>query len=344
MANGRGQEIPVIDVGGLLADGSGAAAEAIAGEVRAACLGTGFFYISSHGISEDLVAEVFAANRSFHARPLAEKLKIKLHLWHRGYQPFATSTLKSSARFAPAQHANQLESFFLRHEVSPDDPGYRVAELMGPNQWPDDPIFRDAVGRYDRAVRELGLKLLPVFAIAVGERPDFFDRFFDPPSTALRLIPYPPAPEARPVDLFGLHPHTDYGFLTILAQDDVGGLAVQRVDGSWIETPYIPGTFVLNIGDVLARWTNDQFNSTPHRVTNTSRFRDRYSVGMFFDPNIEATIRCLDGFAGGAKPVNYGPIRYGDYFRLRLDANYPDRVGAADPDISEAEETSFRGG
>ncbi len=328
MASGGPDRIPVIDIGGLLSEAPGAAVEAIGEKVRAACLGTGFFYVSGHGIAEDLVAEVFAQNRSFHARPLDEKLKIKLNLWHRGYQPFATSTLISSARFAPAEQPNQLESYFLRHEVAPADPGYRVKELMGPNQWPDDPAFRDVVGRYDAAVRPLGHRLLPVFSVAVGERPVFFDRFFDRPSTALRLIHYPPAPAAGPEDLFGIHPHTDYGFLTILAQDDVGGLEVQRVDGSWIEVPYLPGTFVLNIGDILARWTNEVFNSTPHRVTNKSTRRDRYSVGMFFDPNIEAAVSCLDGFSGDAATVKHAPIRYGDYFRRRLDANYPDRVGA----------------
>ena len=329
MTTGNGGEIPTIDIGGLFSDRPTAAAEAIAAEVRAACLGTGFFYLAGHGVPEDLIAEVFQANRAFHARPLEEKLEIKLNNWHRGYEPFATSTLVSSARFSPAQSANQLESFFLRHEVSPADPGYQVKELMGPNQWPDDPVFQDAVARYDAAVRELGLRLLPVFSIAAGERPDFFESYFDPPSTALRMIHYPPAPPAGPDDLFGIHPHTDYGFFTILAQDDVGGLEIQRVDGSWIETPYIPGSFVLNIGDILARWTNAVFNSSPHRVINKSRHRDRYSVGMFFDPNIEAVIRCLDGFADATTPAKFEPIRYGDYFGLRLDSNFPDRVGVA---------------
>ncbi len=327
MGTGRRDRIPVIDIAALLSEPR--QVEGIAELVRDACLGTGFFYVSGHGISEDLIAEVLAQNRSFHARPLTEKLKIKLNQWHRGYQPFATSTLVSSARFAPAGQPNQLESYILRHEVAAGDPGYRVKPLMGPNQWPDEPTFRDVVGRYDAAVRALGQRLLPVFSVAVGEGADFFNRFFDPPSTALRLIHYPPAPKARPDDLFGIHPHTDYGFLTILAQDDVGGLEVQRVDGSWIEVPDLPGTFVLNIGDILARWTNEVFHSTPHRVVNPSSARDRYSVGMFFDPNMDAVVDCLDGFSGGGATVKHAPIRYGDYFRLRLDANYPDRVDVA---------------
>ena len=329
MARGHADEFPVVDLGALFSEPADDAVGSIAREVRAACLGTGFFYIANHGVAEALIAEAFAANRAFHARPLAEKLALKLNLWHRGYQPFATSTLKSSARFAPATRANQLESFFIRHEVSPSDPGYRVKELMGPNQWPDDAGFRDVVGHYDAALTALGLRLLPVFSVAVGEGPGFFGRYFEPASTALRLIQYPPPPEDRPDDLLGIQPHTDYGFCTILAQDDVGGLEVQRVDGSWIEAPHIPGTFLLNIGDILARWTNEVFNSTPHRVVGRQAGRGRYSMGMFFDPNIEAVVRCLDGFAGGATAAKHAPVRYGDYFRHRLDNNYPDRVGVS---------------
>lgn len=322
----RVQEIPIIDVKDMVESPSPQAFERVANEIHAACTTIGFFYLSGHGVPAELVAEAFEANRRFHEKPMEEKLAIKQNRWHRGYQAFASSTLKSSARFESARHPNQLESFFVRHEVSPDHPDFERKPLQGPNQWPDDPWFVDVVRRYDAATRDLGLKLLPAFSLAVGEDPGYFTRLFAPPSTTLRLIHYPPAPPVRPEDLFGIHPHTDYGFLTILAQDDVGGLQVQRVDGTWIDAPYIPGTFILNIGDILARWTNDHFNSTPHRVINKSGNRDRYSIGMFFDPNLETTIETLGRFAD-LQPGKYQPIRYGDYFTMRLDANYPDRVG-----------------
>lgn len=316
--------IPVIDVADLVADA--AAAPRVAEEIRAACTSTGFFYLSGHGVPADLVEEAFEANRRFHARPMEEKLAFKQNRWHRGYQPLASSTLKSSARFEAARHPNQLESFFLRHEVAPDHPDYERKALQGPNVRTDDPWFNDVVARYDAATRDLGLKLLPAFSIAVGEDPGFFGRLFDPPATALRLIHYTPAPADRREDLYGIHPHTDYGFLTILAQDDVGGLQIRNLDGEWIDAPYVPGTFILNIGDILARWTNDRFNSTPHRVINKSSDRDRYSIGMFFDPNLDTLIETLPRFAD-LHPGRYEPIRYGDYFAMRLDANYPDRAG-----------------
>jgi isopenicillin N synthase-like dioxygenase len=317
--------IPIIDISGI---DEREALERVAPAVRDACVDTGFFYLTGHGISQSLIDAAFAASRWLHARPDAEKLAIKLNRWHRGYQPLASSTLKSSQRFAPAQHPNQLESFLLRHELSPDAPGYGTRPLMGPNQWPADAMFRDAITRYDAAVRALGHRMLRIFAVAVGEAPGFFDRFFAPASTALRLIHYPPLPEARPDELYGIHPHTDYGFLTLLVQEDVGGLEVRRPDGSWIQAQPMPGTFVLNVGDVLARWTNDRFNSTPHRVVTAGANRDRYSIAMFFDPHIDALVEGLPRFvreAGGAK---YPSIRYGDYYEMRLEANYPDRVGS----------------
>ena len=103
---------------------------------------------------------------------------------------------------------------------------------------------------------------------------------------------------------------------------------IQRVDGSWIDAPYLAGSFILNIGDMLARWTNDRFNSTPHRVINKSDRLDRYSIAMFFDPCLDSVIETIPRFAE-LQPGRYEPIRYGDYFTLRLDTNYPDRVGVA---------------
>jgi isopenicillin N synthase-like dioxygenase len=318
--NASSYEIPVIDIGGTpLAN--------LARQVDAACRSAGFFYVANHGIPAEVVEAAFEANRRFHARPLDEKSRIKLNKWHRGYQGFAGSTLVSSARFAPARHPNQMESFFLRHEVDPRDPAFMVAPLQGPNQWPDDPWFQRVVKAYDDGVRGLGFRLLEIFSAAVGQEAGFFARRFSPPATCLRLIHYPPAPEKRPEDLYGSHPHTDYGFLTILAQDDVGGLQIRRPDDTWLAAPVIPETFVVNIGDALARWTNDQFNSTPHRVINASTSRSRYSIGYFFDPSLGTEISCLPGFAGQVMPAKYPAIRYGDYFSMRLDANYADRAG-----------------
>ncbi|MCC7272707.1 MAG: isopenicillin N synthase family oxygenase [Alphaproteobacteria bacterium] len=320
MKDGHG--FPIVDLGRRDDRAPLAAQGAIAAAIRRACDASGFFYVTGHGVPEAWIADAFAANRRFHALPAAAKSALAMNRWHRGYMGFGTAKLTSSARFAPARRPNQMESFFVRHEVAPDDPGRRAgAPLQGPNQWPDDPWFRTAVTRYDAAMRRLGASLLPALSIAAGEAPDYLAARFDPPSTALRLNHYPPAPADRPDDLFGSHPHTDYGFLTILAQDAIGGLEVRMPDGGWRPAPHLPGTFILNIGDAFARWTNDAFNSTPHRVVNASSERDRYSIAYFFDPALETVIECLPRFRSD-RPAAYAPVRFVDYFTARLDANY----------------------
>jgi isopenicillin N synthase-like dioxygenase len=321
MSTGNG-EIPVIDIGSLVDGGSDAAVASIGAQIREACTGTGFFYLSNHGVPADAVADAFEANRRFHARPLEQKLRLKRNQWHRGYVAVGGTVAKSSQRFESTSRPNQVESFNARHEVAPDDPDYKKKALQGPNEWPDDPWFVRAFKRYDAAVRALGLKLLHPVAAAVGAPRGWFDAFFDPPSTNLRMMHYPPGPAMRAEDQFGLHPHTDYGFLTILSQDSVGGLQVERAGGGWIPAPVIPGTFIVNVGDMLARWTNDVFNSTPHRVISPAVSVDRYSMALFFDPNVDAEIACLPQFVSASRPARYEPVRYGDYYAMRLDSNF----------------------
>jgi len=316
------RELPVFDVSPLRR-GEPGALERLGAQVADACTQIGFLYVTGHGVEPTLLAETFAANRRFHARPLADKLAIKLNRWHRGYQPLGGSTLTASARFAPASAANQLESFFIRHEVDAGAPS--DLPLHGANQWPaDDAAFKITVQAYDAAIRGVAQALLPVFSVAVGEDPGFFGSRFASPATALRLIHYPPASPGAP---YGAHPHTDYGFLTLLAQDESGGLEMQTVAGDWIAVPPRPGAFVLNIGDALARWTNDSFRSTAHRVQNPSSRHSRYSVAYFFDPDLTTVIESLPRFTRDRASA-YEPIRYGDYFAGRLDTNYPDRVRA----------------
>lgn len=314
--------VPHIDLATLRAGCGLAQWQALAGEVRSACESAGFFYVVNHGVPAALVSDIFEANRRFHALPQQEKDALRQNRWHRGYMGFNDTKLTSSARFAAARRPNRMESFMLRHEVDPAHPDYLSGKpLQGPNQWPADAWIADAIRRYDAAVADLGMRLLPVLSIAVGEDPGFFARHFAPPCTALRLIHYPPSPPQRPDDLFGSHPHTDYGFLTILAQDDVGGLEVQGSDEAWFPAPSVAGAFVCNIGDAFARWTNDAFRSTPHRVINASTERDRYSVACFFDPNLDAEVACLARYCRDM-PAKYPPVVFGDYYAARLDANY----------------------
>ena len=162
---------------------------------------------------------------------------------------------------------------------------------------------------------------MKVISVALGAGPDALDAYFARPTTFLRMLYYPPQPPQSPEDLFGSAPHTDYGFITILLQDDVGGLQVRNITGDWIDAPSMPGTFVMNTADILHRWSNGRFISTPHRVINRSG-RARYSNPFFFDPSVKAHIEPLASCAvEGAEP-QFEPVMYGDYLMARLNANH----------------------
>jgi isopenicillin N synthase-like dioxygenase len=192
--------------------------------------------------------------------------------------------------------------------------------FRGVNLWPQTPGFRDTALGYFNALRQLGLDLHHAIAFDLGLATTFFADKFDRPMATLRLLHYPPR-TADQGDNPGAGEHTDYGSLTILLTDQVGGLEVRRRDGAWIEAPPIPGAFVCNIGDCLMRWSNDIYVSTPHRVTSPPG-RDRYSVAFFFDPNPDALIACLPGCDGPGQQPKYAPILAADYLAQRLVATY----------------------
>ena len=124
-----------------------------------------------------------------------------------------------------------------------------------------------------------------------------------------------------PPDQFGAAPHSDFGFMTILAQDEVGGLQVRTRAGEWIDVPNLPGVFIVNVGDMLMRWTNDRFISTVHRVVN-AKGRDRYSIPFFFDPDFDTEVRCIPSCQGPGNPPRYEPAVYGDLVKAFYSANY----------------------
>ncbi len=310
---------PIIDVSPLFEGAPGGGAT-VGREIRQASERIGFFLIVNHGVPTDLRKRIFEENARFHALPLERKLEIKLSPYFRGYQPFAGSTLKIST-VQEATTGNQSESFFIRDETGPDS----TDPLSGPNLWPRDlPGFRDAVTNYDHALQALATALLPAYAFAMEQDETAFGGLFSPPSTILRLLHYPPHETPRAPGVFGIAPHTDYGFMTILAQDEVGGLEVRPRGGDWTPVPVLPDSFVVNAGDAVPRLTNGRFASTPHRVINTSATQSRYSVPYFFDPGLSATLGALPGF-GEAAP-EHAPVRFGDYLLERLETNYTDRV------------------
>jgi len=304
--------LPLIHFGGT-------SDELIARQLDAAFTGTGFCYFSDIGVDSGLVEAVFTASRRFHALPRAAKDAIAMNRFHRGYMAPKTSIIETST-VAQVTRPNDSESFMLMHEVAPDDPRYG-RPLDGPNLWPDLADFRGPVQAYDRAMHGFCLRLLPPLALALGLPRDWFAPFFRQPTTFLRLLHYPPQAPDSPDDAFGAAPHTDYGFITILAQDERGGLEVRRRDGTWLKADPIPNTWVVNVADMLARWTNGRWQSTPHRVKNHSG-TDRYSCPYFFDTSMDAIVETLPTCQASGNLPKFPPVRYGDYLMERLDRNY----------------------
>lgn len=281
----------------------------------------GFAYVAGHGIDDDLVSAVFDASRRFHSLPLGVKMQVEVDALHRGYIPIASSTDRGS-ELGRAARPNQSESFMMMREGA-DDP---LVYLEGPNQWPTLEGFRPAVEAYDTALSVLAASIVELLADALGDDGTMRSAF-DTPTTWLRLLRYPPRPAGAPADEFGSAPHTDFGAITLLALDGVGGLEVRDPDGAWIDVPPQPGTFVMNTGEMVRRWSNGRLRATPHRVVNPSG-RERYSVPYFFDPHMTTAVRPLDiaGNTVGPDVARFAPVRFDQYVRKQLESGY-DRHG-----------------
>ena len=306
--------IPIIDLSGM---GEAQTDARIIDALAAAYGGLGFGYVINHGIAQTLIDDVFAASARLHAAPTAIKDAIAVNQAHRGYIPLNSSTDVTSD-LAEVTKPNQSESFMMMREDAVADPDIY---LSGPNQWPQETIgltpFRDPVTAYHDAMCGLGQRLIPLMIRAAGIDPATIMDAFITPTTWLRLLHYPPAPENRPTDLYGSAPHRDFGAITLLAQDDVGGLQVMTPDGAWVDVPRLPGSFVVNVGDMLHRLSNGRLISTPHRVINRSG-RERYSCPFFFDPHVHTMITPL---AGTGTPL-FEPIRFDAFLRSELEASY----------------------
>lgn len=311
--------LPIIDISGLTSTGA-ADRLAVARELRSACLEKGFFYVKNHGIPEDLVARVFAEAETFFALPLSEKQAIdKMRSKaNRGYEHLRAQTLE------PGAPPDLKEGFYIGPEHAPDDPRTLAGKFNhGPNQWPAGlPGFRDTMTAYFAALLGLGERLMRGLALSLDLPEDRFRTFCREPMATLRLLHYPPRrPDGDP-DERGAGAHTDFGGLTLLRQDDAGGLQVwDQENQGWIHAAPVPGTFIVNLGDMIARWTNDLYRSTRHRVINTSG-RERYSVPFFYVGNYDDEVSCLPTcLTPGAAP-KYPPITVEAHLRSMYARTY----------------------
>jgi isopenicillin N synthase-like dioxygenase len=278
----------------------------------------GFAYLVNHGVEPETVDGVFAASARFHALPQEDKDAIAIGPTHRGYIGMATSVIVTSS-VDTVTRPNMSESLILGRPQEADDPDVLAGlPLAGVNPWPETaPDIEEPILAYQTAMERLCLRLTRLIAQALGAPADALDPAFEKPTTYLRLLHYPPIPADSPDDLWGSAPHTDYGFITVLAQDAVGGLQVRMPDGSWIDAPTIPNSFVMNSGDILRRWSNERWLSTPHRVKNSKQV-DRYSVPFFYDPHVSVDVAPLPSCG---EPV-VEAVNYGEYVMHKFTSNY----------------------
>ena len=282
MAERRTDSLPVIDVAPLFGRDSGARARAAA-EIGAACRDLGFFYATGHAIGEATMASLTTASRSFFALPEAEKVKIAMarggRAW-RGFFPVGGELTSGKPDIK--------EGVYFGEELGPRDPRVTAGlPLHGPNLFPDAvPELKPAVMTFMREAERSAHAIMEGIAASLGLDAQYFRRAYTAQPTMLfRVFHYP---ASAPDQGWGVGEHTDYGLLTLLAQDDIGGLAVKTPHG-WIEAPPIHGALVCNIGDMLDRLTSGAYRSTPHRVLNASG-RSRLSFPFFFDPGFDARI------------------------------------------------------
>jgi isopenicillin N synthase-like dioxygenase len=281
--------LPVIDLS--LLTGTPQQQQLLARSLADACLHTGFFYVSGHGIADELINRVFAESRALFGLPDAQKDAINKSLSraNRGYEPLKGQTLE------PGSPPDLKEGFYIGEELDDSDPRVQAGRFnQGANQWPVSlPGFRDTMTEYFTALNQLSARIMEALALSLDLNQRFFDDFCHQPLSTLRLLHYPPQPANPAPGEKGCGAHTDFGGVTILLLDDNPGLQVwDAANEQWINANPIPGTFVVNLGDMIARWTNDRYRSTLHRVVNTSG-AERYSVPFFYSGNPDHEVRCL---------------------------------------------------
>jgi isopenicillin N synthase-like dioxygenase len=302
-------EVPVLDLSAWIAGGP---PDALVEQLRSACTGTGFFYVAGHGVPKAVVDDVFEATRRYFALPENVRLKDKIdERFRRGFMPYG---INQHAGYEP----DLKESYEFALDLPMEDPDVAARRpLHGPNRWPASaPWLQPAAEAYFAQTMQVGKRLLRLLALSLEQPEDFFLQWCTKPMVQSRLFHYPP----QTVDsdrALGVAPHTDYGMLTILTQDPIGGLELRKRDGEWVAAPYIPETFVVNLGDMVKVWTNERYVSNLHRVVNRTG-KERFSIPTFFNLDYDTPVACLPNCQSAGNPPRHAPIKSGDYLVKRF--------------------------
>lgn len=284
-------------------------------KIHDAFVSSGFCYIKNHGIPTECIEELKKQSLDFFHLPLSEKERYRPKQAVRGFNALNRTIMYGAAR------PDYKEFYQIGPELSPEsEQKLPKNELQGANIWPEDrPAFRDAFLAYYKAVAECGQILLKAVAHSLNLESQFFEKKYHYPLQRTQTIWYPPA-EARSeseIITYGVAPHTDYGCITLLWQDDTGGLEVQNLQNEWVSAVPIPDTLVINIGDLLCRWSNDRYRSNMHRVLNKSG-KERFSIATFYDPDFDAVIDPRDLGLPETETSHYEPVTAGAYIMKRI--------------------------
>lgn len=308
--------IPVIDFAPFT-NGGGAGQQQIAQEIYQACHQIGFMYLKNLGISQALIDRIFEQSQHFFSLPTAVKNQVAWSdaVSNRGYVGVERERLDET------KPGDLKEAFNIGKEVSVSELESNPALTL--NKWPEEPAFKETALAFYEASVAAADHVCQAFAIALDTPVSFFAEKHSQHDYTLRLLHYPPVQLPKP-EQARAGAHSDYGSLTLLFQDEVGGLEVCTAQGEWVSAPYIPGTIVVNTGDLMQQWTNHVFCSTKHRVclpADERLRRSRYSIALFCHPNYDAEIACLESCQSPSGPL-YPPVKAGDYLLSRLQATY----------------------
>ena len=317
--NSSFEAIPIIDIGPLvIPNNNSKSLRKTVNEIRDACKNIGFFYIKNHQIPKDHLSVLIPLVQEFFNLPLEEKMKIHISKSDifRGYTPLGKELTNEKFDW------HECVDFGL--DLEPSHPEViEGKKLVGPNQWPENQYhLRKVLEKHWDLMIFLGRRITEGLAISLGLSKKYFAPFMNKSHSYMRISNYPPLKDNQKKNIGdGIGSHIDYGFLTILLQDNISGLEIKNSDDEWFSAPIVPGTFLINIGHMMQRWTNDYYRATIHRVVSPID-EARCSIPFFFEPNFDTVVEPLEKFCNEDNPARYKPIHFGDYLERTFKTSY----------------------
>ena len=307
-------QIPIIDIGKMLS-GEENAIIPVAEEIYQACKKIGFFFIVNHNMNKKVIDGAFDKSKAFFNLPMSEKMKVRMNKHQCGYMPPNVSIHNDTFETRKTATRPQIsEAFKFTTDLDPSDPDFgQNRRFRGHNKWPDPliiPGLHENFMNFHKAFEELSLKLLKPLSVSLQLPENYFDPFFERSSSMTRIAFYPALDQD--IDKVTLPGHRDISFLSLIPPATRPGLEILTQDGKWIKQPVLPEAILVNTGNTLVRWINDEYIATPHRVCADSR-EARYSNIFFLYPNIDSIIECIPSSHRYNKPSKYPPIKFQDF-------------------------------